>query len=322
MQKLFSVLLLFCALSARAAITLVAHGGAAVSGGTATTSALNCTGASLLVVVATDFSVASTSDTISDSTGLNTWNTNTGNYDLAAGTENMTIWYLASSPHVSASQTFSATGGSFTAISASCWAGTSSFDGKSGAGAAVVSGSQPGSITPAVANEVFITGVGYCCNTISGLSIGSSFSTMDAVAVVGGNNIGLATAYKIKTNSTAENPVWTDSQTDAGVITMATFKPAVASGHCAACDLSQVERWQPWPEGNRNEAGKQVSRSPRSTIGTQTGRRKPASILTTRNWVLSRKICRPHYRKRCPAPNHRKCQGTRMIATSTLPIGR
>jgi hypothetical protein len=69
---------------------LVAHASAsAVGTATATTPAINTTGATLLIMMAADYSQASTSDTHTDSKG-NTW---VPLQNCATGVNNVTAWY-------------------------------------------------------------------------------------------------------------------------------------------------------------------------------------------------------------------------------------
>src|SRR5262249_38211783 len=87
--------------------TLLAHAiaRAASQTGTATTSAMNCTGASLLVVAASNFGQDSSTSVISSSPS-NSWVSLKNQVQSAA---NVSIWYVAN-PNVSSTMTVSGKG--------------------------------------------------------------------------------------------------------------------------------------------------------------------------------------------------------------------
>ena len=90
---------------------------------------------------------------------------------------------------------------------------------------------QPGSITPGGADYLFVLG-GF--GAASAMSLDSSFSTLEDVAWVSGQNYSCHLGYKIKTggSATAEDPTATASggvPTNFGVL-MATFAPAAGGG--------------------------------------------------------------------------------------------
>lgn len=203
-----------------APIALVAHGtGNAVSPATtATTPALNMTGATLLVIDCNSPN-ATITFTASDSSS-NTWQA--GIIQQAAADSNQLFY--AFNPTVSASQTFSCSSGlASSSVYVEGFKNTLTtsavFDKQTHANSAT-----PGSITPAVSSEVFVTGVSSDTTAPGGVSINSSFivtdSTTNSTFEVGGM------AYFISTGTAAENPTWTNATTDTNNnSTMMAFEP-------------------------------------------------------------------------------------------------
>jgi hypothetical protein len=190
----------------------------AAAGGTATTSAIDTTGSTLMVMVVANYGVDSSTATIVDSKS-NTWTALT-NY--VNGNSNVAIFY-AQNPTVGSGHTFSCTGG-YCTIFVSGWSGTATtsvFDVQNGASTSGAS-LQTGSVTPSQADSLIISGFGDNDNTA--LSIDSGFTKINQQR----NNSSStgADAYLIQTTASAVNPTWTASGTVARAAAIAVFKPA------------------------------------------------------------------------------------------------
>lgn len=184
-----------------------------------TSSAIDTSGASLLVV-ATAWYNGATMPTVSDSKS-NTWIPLTLQYD--PGHDNNVILFYAQSPTVGAGHTFTVSGSSvFSPIAVAAFSNVaaSALDTESagGTGAGTV---QPGSITPVGNNELFVTVV---AGVNASASIDSSFVKVEDLALSGGNYYSIALAYKVQTVGGAENPTWTISG-DTSPSVMAAFLP-------------------------------------------------------------------------------------------------
>lgn len=201
------------------AFAIVAHTVAgSPNGANVTTSAINTTGADLIVIaVATFGGLIDPSDNKS-----NTYTALTG--QGGGGGYGVQLFYLHA-PTVGSGHTFSVSASSFQAICVIALSGSaaSPFDQESGSAGSV----QPGSITPAEDNEILIT-----CLTTSDAgaqTIDGGFTT-DGTYQAGstGNNVGLAVAYLIQTTATAKNPSWDPA--NGPRVAMATFKAGAGGG--------------------------------------------------------------------------------------------
>lgn len=207
----------------------VAHAGwGSVGGATAsgTSSAINTTGATLLVMSVADFSHDSTTDTISDSKG-NTWVALT---NRVASTINGTIWYVAN-PTVGSGHTFTCAG-NYIGCSVAAFSGvttTSPFDQENGAATASATTLQPGSITPSQAGTLVVTGLGVNTATIVPGTIDSGFTVADSWGGTVGDSVGMNLAYKVQTSAVAENPTWTESGGAALVSEISSWKASAAA---------------------------------------------------------------------------------------------
>lgn len=195
--------------------------------GKATTASMDTTGADFLVVfIATDGSF-----TVSDSKS-NTWSYATvGSFGRIA---------YCRPTSVGTGHTFS-TPVSYSYVFAAAFSGsaTSPFDAESSGGGTnqfaangVSFSGEPGSVTPAETDELFITGIalGYDAGSAA---IDDGFTVLQSQAGVPSNAYGGALAYKIKTDSTAENPTWTASATSQNsehTLRMAAFKTTGGGG--------------------------------------------------------------------------------------------
>src|ERR1035437_1136206 len=165
---------------------------------TVTTSAVNMTGATLLVFIASGETPVGTF-TVSDSTGANTWTPLAMLTSADAGND-LQMFY-AVNPTVSATQTFTLALGSghFPTIMVLGFSGTSTtasvFDAQnSHTTLAATTTAAPGSITPAVIGEVFVTAAMNNDGAITP-SINSGFTITDS-EVSGSDEVGGA-AYSI-----------------------------------------------------------------------------------------------------------------------------
>lgn len=212
---------------------LVDHASGVGSPTSATTDAMDSTGANLIVLsVACD---APSTPVITDSKG-NTWTpltlSNTGG-------SVKTRMYYCSDPTVGTNHTFTATG-AFCAIFAAAFAGMESpdvFDQENGATSDGTLTIQTGSVTPVENNELVITGLGL--NSAGAVvSVNSGFTILDTETFGSGNNYGGALAYKIQTAAASENPTWTRINTEAMAVRIATFKSTNPSSASASVSPS------------------------------------------------------------------------------------
>jgi lysophospholipase L1-like esterase len=196
-----------------------------------TTSAINTTGATLLVCVAAFNSAASV--TISDSKS-NTWTALTLQ-DPGGGLTVAGLIYYVANPTVGTGHTFTitATGnapaGAFMAFSGVTTA--SPFDVQNGANTnGSVTSLATGSVTPGQNNELVVSGLGLgAANTPSE---SASFTLVDHLSFVGGTSYGVDSSYKVQTTAAAVNPTWSWASATNAAAMIATFKqsPALASG--------------------------------------------------------------------------------------------
>jgi hypothetical protein len=209
------------------AIALVSHTIiTGVNGGT--TTAINTTGASLLVVVTTQ-NGANTVVFPSDSL-VNTWTKLTGQVN-ATNTAN-TIFYVAN-PIVGASQTFTISGTTdYLNMQILAFSGTAvgpidlSTGGQAANPALTV---QPGSVTPTVANSLVVTGFSAATGSTTNETINLGFTITDQAQEAGGVNFAGGAAYLIQTTATAVNPTWTNTFSPTQYCaTIASFKPSAS----------------------------------------------------------------------------------------------
>lgn len=201
--------------------------GQSPGGNTSTTGASDTTGASVLVVAVVD-QAASGSAVVTDSKS-NTWIPLT---NLAAGGRHVRLFYCLS-PIVGSGHTFTVTtiASGFPTIEMLAFDGVTLFDAESSHAVASGTTGQPGSITPAGNNEVFVSAIWVNSDgSAKPTAIDSSFIISKNVSNIAFQALPLAIAYKIQTSGGAENPQWTwPSSTTAGVL-MAVFKAAATTG--------------------------------------------------------------------------------------------
>lgn len=204
-------------------ITLVAHAIAGASSAP-TTSAINTTGANLLVVSVSQFQGV-TVGTLTDSKS-NTWTALTAK--LGASEAYNRIFYCAS-PTVGSGHTFTwDNGGSiFGALAVQAWSGANvaPFDVQNGAVAGTGTTIQPGSVTPNQNNSLVVTSVDpIFAGGSSGYAIDGGFTISDSIASQSGIE-GLAMAYLVQTSAAAANPNWSWTGAAESAATIAVFKP-------------------------------------------------------------------------------------------------
>jgi len=205
------------------AASLISHTAAGSTGAnTVTTSAIDTTGATLIVIeVAADVGAGCTS-TLSDSKSNSYTRLHTqGGISFP---NNGGLYYVVS-PTVGSGHTFTygcASGGSAPSIAVVAFSGATTFDTQNWGHGSTTSTTtvQPGSVTASVSNELAITGY---AATSSVSSIDSSFTITDSVGFLGGNHYAVAIAWRTVTGSI--NPTWTaGSNCDLGA-SIATFAP-------------------------------------------------------------------------------------------------
>jgi len=197
------------------AVSLKAHATAAGLGGSsgATTSAVDTTGATLIVISISNIFAAGNAPTDNKSntyTALNTVN---------SGARYQTMFYCIA-PTVGSGHTFSfdAATHSFSGMVVGAWDPTSPvFDtqnaGNSSAGTTV----QPGSLTPGGATNLLITSLGG--DNFGPTSIGSGFSNTNLnLDKIGGSNEGSGLAWLEQASATAQNPTWTVTTNDSVIL--------------------------------------------------------------------------------------------------------
>lgn len=195
---------------------------------TGTTTAIDTTAATLLILQLSWYYGVTANATFTDSEG-NTWTALT-KFSTDAFSVRM---YYCLNPITSASHTWTGGGESTTlaTIQILGFSGCdgSSYDQESGAssGAAFVFSIQPGSITPAQANQVFITAETNAAGatTLPSGWGGASFDFNPGV------DVGCGIAYTIQSGgASAENPTWTFATDGAAAAVMATFKEGAPGG--------------------------------------------------------------------------------------------
>lgn len=154
---------------------------------------------------------------------------NQGNtYTLAVNTNvaarNSLLFYCIN-PTTNASHTFSYSDtSSFPAIYAAAFSGEA--DSLDATNSNTTSGStiQPGSVSPAGDNELFVTVVAENSGSVLTVSIDSSFTIVQELcSTVSADYRGGAIAYKIQTTGSAENPTWSGFSGAATAATIANF---------------------------------------------------------------------------------------------------
>lgn len=206
------------------AIALVSHVSAANASTGATSSAIDTTGASLLVVVLVYYE-PSTAPTITDSKS-NSW---TGLSVTSITNEDAIKILYAQNPTVGSGHTFTVSGAAtYPSICVAAFSGTvtaSVFDvenGNSSTGA--VTSITTGSITPAQDNELIVAGL--CQYTGGTPTIDNGLSVADSVNQNAGVYFASGLAWKQQGVAAAINPAWSFASTPNVVARIASFKAA------------------------------------------------------------------------------------------------
>lgn len=199
--------------------TLVASTSVVGSPSGGTSSAINTTGANLIVTIEADYQ-ASTSASTSDSKS-NSWSH--GTTQSISGQGRGRLSYVLS-PTVGSGHTFTYAGGygSLEVMAFTKGGGAPVLDQQSGA-TSTGSTAQPGSITPTVSGALIIAGLSY--TGVAAVSINNSFVIPSGgqQTFVSATAFGSAIAYLVQTTAAAINPTWT---ADGGnlVAVLASFK--------------------------------------------------------------------------------------------------
>jgi hypothetical protein len=193
---------------------------AGTSASSLTTSAINTTGANLIVVGITNQLQGGLS--LSDSKG-NTWTLIQTSNDPSM--DQYAKLYYCYGPSVGAGHTFTVTG-SYSPIAVLAFSGAASspLDQQTGSGNDSAGGFQPGSVTPTQNNELIVSFVGI--QPSSSPSVDSGFTLNSSGILVAAVSYGWGMAYLIQTTAGATNPTWTlpGSTTNTGI--NATFEAA------------------------------------------------------------------------------------------------
>jgi len=188
----------------------------------ATTSAIDTTGVTLIVVIVNWYAVTTAVATLTDSKG-NTYTglTQRGNASIASR-----IFYCLA-PIVGSGHTFTVAGTStYSSIEVQGWNGnatSSVVDTQNGTGVSTSSTQQTGSVTPSENNCLIVAGMLFASSGT--VSINSGFTISDQIAYSAPANYGAAAAYLVQTTAGAVNPTWTATSADK-VSSIAVFKPA------------------------------------------------------------------------------------------------
>jgi hypothetical protein len=193
-------------------IALIAHTSKIVtgSGNSGTSSAINTTGASLLVIQAISYTGPAemcTAGNVTDSKS-NTWNlvqVYTWNGDRP-----ICFWYAAN-PTVGSGHTFTVSNSGFSAFFPSAWSNvktTSPLDVQTGGSCypSTCTTVSTGSVTPTVNDDVCIGGGNGYFGEDTSWSLASpaqGMTTLDTVLSVGGSNTGGIDGYSVQTTATA-----------------------------------------------------------------------------------------------------------------------
>ncbi len=194
--------------------SLLVHAGAvSTDANTATTSAIDTTGADFLVMGVPSYQAEPI--LVSDSK-TNTWTARTS-YAVAGDPKIQILYVNSHSPIVGSGHTFQVTlsaGQPFPSIYVAAFKGSqaSPYDAENGAvdGVGTATSKQPGSITPSQGNSLIIAALCVSQNAPGTATINSGFTILDQIAT-GINAYGGALAYLVQASAAAINPTWTFS---------------------------------------------------------------------------------------------------------------
>lgn len=192
--------------------------GTAKDGGTS--SAINSTGADLVIAAASYYN---TSPTVTDSAG-NTWTYAT----IRSGGIYRTRIAYCLAPTTSASHTITWSGSSsYPSIAFAAFSGVDSYDQESGSGGASAT-RQPGSITPSDNGALLFCSL--VTNKTTTRSIDSGFTQLTAVNYSFGNYMAGNWAYLIQGTAAAVNPTWSWTGSCDNASSMLAFLPSAGGG--------------------------------------------------------------------------------------------
>lgn len=204
-------------------IALVASaiaGASPTSSDNAVTTAIDTTGASL-IVVGINYFLGAGSATLSDSKG-NTWTALTL---VSESTANGRLYYCVN-PTVGSGHTFTltASGAVRASVAAMAFSNAGAFDQESSSHA-VAETRQPGSLTPSSSDSLFVTMLASQSN--GGDSINAGFTLSETIADTA-SHLSLSVAYLVQESPAAVNPTWATNLGFAQVMAvgMATFDHA------------------------------------------------------------------------------------------------
>lgn len=209
------------------AFALVANIDAAPGENGGTTSAIDTTGADLLIFPVGSWDVNTAGDETPSDSKSNTWS---GRTLYEAGQSAARIFDSVPSS-VGASHTFTYSDTtSYPVLSPSAWSGAAAvpFDQQNGATGTSTSPS-PGSVTPTEDNELIITTITFN-GASGGITPPTGFTMPDSQEFSSGVNMGFAVAYKVQTTAGSETPTWTLGNSRAWAATVATYKAAAGGG--------------------------------------------------------------------------------------------
>jgi len=223
------IILLFCG-AASAQIAYVAGGGSCKggAGSSVTSNAINATGANFVAVSVADYYTVTPFVAPVDSLG-NTLTCRTSYYNGSYGNSRTTICYAKGiSPGAGYTVTYNNThGSSYPAICVAAFSGvapTSPYEVESGLAKANPSPISPGSVTPTVANSLFISANSGGGGSAYFQSIGSGFTSV-GTAPATGNSFSTELAYLIGTGLTPQNPSSAWSSPSGLTAAIAVFSP-------------------------------------------------------------------------------------------------
>jgi hypothetical protein len=203
-----------------ASYALIAHRVDPLGPNGGTGGALDTTGADILFVLEA-YANNSGAGTLTDNKG-NTWSQLTKQGTSGSGAT--VLWY-AKNAIVGSGHRFTITGNStYSAIAVAAFSGsdlTAPFDIQSGHSLSNSATDQPGSVTPAAANELVITGLEF---NNAPVSVDSGVTILDQAPMAGGQYFGVALGYTIQTAATSINPTWRQTVPGQLASIMATFK--------------------------------------------------------------------------------------------------
>lgn len=186
-----------------------------------TSSAINTTGASLLIMAIAD--VGGTTPVDSKS---NTWVGLTAQSNVLRAR----LWYV-DAPTVGAGHTFGTTsgGGHYPSIAIQAWSGSlpSPFDVENGALGVSATSLQTGSITPNLNNELVVAMFGI--QDADTITVDSGMTITDQINLGGNQHYGVVLAYLIQTTAAAINPRFSFSVAQSPCATIGAFKAAAGA---------------------------------------------------------------------------------------------